>query len=569
MDIIVFLLVLSLLIFVHELGHFMAAKACNVYVDRFSIGMPPRVFGIRLGETDYCVGLLPIGGFVKMAGQEDAPLSEEEREEQYGHVPPERWFNRKPVWQRYIVTIAGPFMNLVLAVVLYGALAAVGSNVPESEIIPRIGEVVPGSPAAEAPLYAYEPDAAPEDYTGEPVARGWKTGDLIVSLDGDAIDNIGELAVTAILDGPEKSHNLVLERTALDGGTTRYFSRAAPRVLEGEEHPRFGVGTFETPVIGDVFPDTPGAAADLDPGDTIIGADGAVVDRDTFISKVEELPRGESMELVIETEAGDRRRVNLTPATIGRFTGMTWGPYIGPESDAQSERADEKPRVLYTTEAFEEETGLQRKDTIVQVNGEPATAAKFAKLERTHPGEVLEVTVERPAIAFGLIQDAKELHLELPVTPVRAIGVSLQARQVFHRTPPARVIPEAFRQSYLALEKVVLTIKALVSRTVSPRHLGGPVMIFDITTKAAEVGMPWLVRIVAFISINLAVFNLLPLPVLDGGLLVIHGVEAIRGKPLSAKFQERFQQAGLLLIIALMLFVTWNDIGRVISDLTP
>src|SRR6056297_2980426 len=125
MDIIVFLLVLSLLIFVHELGHFMAAKACNVYVDRFSIGMPPRVFGIRLGETDYCVGLLPIGGFVKMAGQEDAPLSEEEREEQYGHVPPERWFNRKPVWQRYIVTIAGPFMNLVLAVVLYGALAAV------------------------------------------------------------------------------------------------------------------------------------------------------------------------------------------------------------------------------------------------------------------------------------------------------------------------------------------------------------------------------------------------------------------------------------------------------------
>mgnify|MGYP006280672013 CR=1 FL=1 len=567
MDIIVFLLVLSLLIFVHELGHFLAAKACNVYVDRFSIGMPPRVFGVRLGETDYCVGLLPIGGFVKMAGQEDAPLSEEEREEQYGHVPPERWFNRKPVWQRYIVTIAGPFMNLVLAVVLYGALAAAGSNVPESEIIPRIGEVVPDSPAAEAPLYVHEPEKSPEDYTGEPDARGWETGDLIVSLDGRAIDNIGELAVTAILDGPGTPHNLVLERTTLDGETTRYFSRAAPQVLEGEEHPRFGVGTFETAVIGDVFPGKPGAAAGLDEGDAILGAGGEIVDRDTFISKVEDLPKSESMVLTLETAEGKRREVTLTPATIGRFTGMTWGPYVGPGED--TEAVQEPPRVLATTETFENETGIQRKDVIVEINGEPATAAKLAEMERNRPGEVLEVTVQRPAIAFGLLQEAKELTLELPVSPVRAIGVSLQVREVFHRTPPAQVIPEAFRQSYMALEKTVLTVKALISRTVSPKHIGGPVMIFDITTKAAEIGFSWLVRIVAFISINLAVFNLLPLPVLDGGLLVIHGVEAIRGKPLSQKFQERFQQAGLLLIIALMLFVTWNDIGRIINDLTP
>ncbi len=564
---VIFILVLSLLIFVHELGHFLGAKACNIYVDRFSIGMPPRIFGIRVGETDYCVGLLPIGGFVKMAGQEDAPLSEEEREEQYGHVPPERWFNRKPVWQRYIVTIAGPFMNLVLAVVLYGALAAVGSEVPESEIIPRIGEVTPDSPASEAPLWIHEPDAQPEDYTGEPVLRGWQTGDLIVALDGRPIDNIGELAVTAILDGPGTPHNLVLERTALDGTTTRYFSRAAPQVLEGEEHPRFGVGTFDTAVIGDVFAGTPGKAAGLQEGDAIIGADGKVVDRDTFIRKVEKLPEGESMQLTLETEEGGRREVTLTPATIGRFTGMTWAPYIAPGEE--TEEADEPPRVLYVTEEFEEETGLQRKDVIVEIDGEPATAARLAELERTRPGEVLEVKVQRPAVAFGLIQDARELALELPVTPVRAIGVSLEIRQLFHRTPAAQVIPEAFRQSYMALEKTLLTIKALVSRTVSPRHIGGPVMIFDITTKAAEVGFTWLVRIVAFISINLAVFNLLPLPVLDGGLLVIHGIEAIRRKPLSAKFQERFQQVGLLLIIALMLFVTWNDIGRLITDITP
>ena len=84
--------------------------------------MPPRIFGIKIGETDYCIGALPLGGFVKMAGQEDSPMNDEEREKEYGHVPPERWFNKKPVWQRYIIIIAGPFMNLVLAVFLYGVV---------------------------------------------------------------------------------------------------------------------------------------------------------------------------------------------------------------------------------------------------------------------------------------------------------------------------------------------------------------------------------------------------------------------------------------------------------------
>ncbi|GAG17799.1 unnamed protein product, partial [marine sediment metagenome] len=154
MDIIIFLLVLGLLIFVHELGHFVAAKACGIYCCRFSLGMPPRLFGFTIGETDYCVGAIPVGGYVKMAGQEDAPLSEEEREREYGHVPSDRWFNNKPAWQRCVVLVAGPLMNLVLAIVLYALVAATGAEVMEIQVDSRIGEVVPGSPAAQAPMYA-------------------------------------------------------------------------------------------------------------------------------------------------------------------------------------------------------------------------------------------------------------------------------------------------------------------------------------------------------------------------------------------------------------------------------
>src|SRR5512147_1887991 len=98
LGILIFLAVLSTLVFWHELGHFIAAKVCGIYVDQFSIGMPPRLFGVKIGETDYCVSALPIGGYVKMAGQEDAPRSAEEREKEYAHVPPHRFYNNKPVW---------------------------------------------------------------------------------------------------------------------------------------------------------------------------------------------------------------------------------------------------------------------------------------------------------------------------------------------------------------------------------------------------------------------------------------------------------------------------------------
>ncbi|MCC6142238.1 MAG: site-2 protease family protein, partial [Candidatus Hydrogenedentes bacterium] len=256
-SVLVFLLVLSVLVFVHELGHFLAAKACNIYVDRFSLGMPPRVAGFRWGETDYCISALPIGGYVKMAGQEDAPLTEEEREQEYGNVPPDRWFNNKPVWQRFIVILAGPFMNIVLAVALYALLAAVGADVPEFEVEARIGQVEPDSPAATAPLYVYEENARLSTYTGDPDAVGWKTGDRILTLDGRAVDNLGDLAIGAILGGEDQAHQVLIERVNEDETTTRYVSSLKPAIIGEEENPRFGVAPFDTAQVGEVLPDSP------------------------------------------------------------------------------------------------------------------------------------------------------------------------------------------------------------------------------------------------------------------------------------------------------------------------
>jgi len=225
--------------------------------------------------------------------------------------------------------------------------------------------------------------------------------------------------------------------------------------------------------------------------------------------------------------------------------------------------------VLDVTKEFQDKTGIRRRDMITEVDGQPATAALLDKWERENPGKELHIKVRRPAILFGLLQRAAELELSLPSEPVRAIGVVLERKLVFHRSPISQWIPEGFRQCDRALDLTLSTVKALIWRDVSPKEIGGPLMIAGVITKAAHGGIFWLLKFTAFISVNLCVVNLLPLPMLDGGLLVVHGYEGLRGKPLSVRVQERYQQLGLLFIVVMMLFVTWNDIWRWVDSIRP
>jgi RIP metalloprotease RseP len=228
------------------------------------------------------------------------------------------------------------------------------------------------------------------------------------------------------------------------------------------------------------------------------------------------------------------------------------------------------PPVVFSIEdSVADETGLKCEDIIVEVDGQPATAAVLGHLAQTRMGEQLELTVERPAIAWGILRDEEELTASLPVHEAGEVGVVLTTKYVFHRVPAAQVVPEAFRLGYQALARTMKTLWLLITGTLSPRDLGGPVMIFQVTTEAARLGYSWLIEITAFISINLCVFNLLPLPVLDGGHLAIMGLEAVRRKPIAPKVLERVQQFGLLFILALLLFITVNDITRVVTKMLP
>ncbi len=560
-SIFVFIIVLSILVFVHELGHFVSAKLCNIYVDQFSIGMPPRLFGIKIGETDYCIGALPIGGYVKMAGQEDVPLDEKEREETYGHVPQERWFKFRPLWQKYIVIVSGPFMNFVLAIIIYIILVSKGTLMPEMEVDSKIGKVEEKSPAVTAPLFTYiENKTERRDYPEQPEEIGWKTGDRIISINGNPIRKFSDLFINATLGGSSDEHKVILEREYIDGSKKRYISFVKPEIIEGSELPRYGVAPFYSALITEVMKDMPAEKVGLQKGDIILYANGISVDRTTFVELTEKANENQPISLLVERN-GAKVKLDVVPITVGRLRGINF---------VETTYSDKKGLLILDIEPeLQKKIGLRRKDIITKINGEYFSIERLHQFEREHPGETIDIEVYRPPVIFGLLEKSSTLQLKLTLDPVRAIGVALGEKLVKVNYPVSRWLPEAFKRSYDDLKQTVLVLKGLIVGSVSPKVLGGPIMIFDATSKAASMGIDWLLGLMALVSVNLAVVNLLPIPILDGSLVMILTIEALRRKPLSPKLQERFQQLGFVIIVLLLILVSWNDIRRILTDIIP
>jgi len=645
-DILVFLLVLGVLVFVHEAGHFIAAKMCGVYVDRFSLGMPPRIFGFKWGDTDYCIGLLPIGGYVKMAGQEDAPLSEEERESTYGHVPPEQWYNNKSKLQRSFILFAGPFMNLVLAFLIYAGMGAFGQDMEKINVETRIGAIQPESPATTAAMYL-TPAGEKADFSGDPDGIGWNTGDRIISINQEPVDTFQDIIVHAVL-GKGEDATVEIERLDSDGVSHRYLSLIEPKFLDPEDPiTRFGIEVYSAALVSHVLPDSPAAKHGLQAEDIILSAEGNYVDSDSFSLLIQDLSPEQKVNLVVLRD-GEKIDRELTTRQDGVFKDVLFSvsskPEIGiPDSapleivikdksfnnvhsistgewihsldgvdaigstlrrilnknpqeevmvDVSSEKdgethavtmtaenlvraltgfdPDEQPSVAYVRDKkFTKETGLQRKDVLLELDGQPATAALLKKIQDSRIGETIPVKVKRPAMFFGLVQKEEIIEGTLTVSPIQQIGVVFGREMIFHKEKPANVVPYAWNECKKRTKEIGVVLKNLITGNLSPKLLGGPVMIYEVTTATARMGLYELLSTVAMISVNLAIFNLLPLPVLDGGQLTFIGIEAIRRRPVSIAIQERVQQFGVIFIIGLMVMVTFNDVSRIVERWLP
>jgi regulator of sigma E protease len=430
-----FLFVLGVLVFVHELGHFLAARRLGVRVLTFSLGFGPKLLKFRRGDTEYCVSAIPLGGYVKMAGETpDDPRTGSPDE-----------FMSKTKWERFQVLIMGPVMNIVLAVVVMAVVLAQGAEVPVyQDQPPVVGGVESGSPAEQA---------------------GIQGGDLIVDVAGRAVDTWEDLFL-AIGTRPDRDVALTLRR---EGQTRSVTVRPVPET-------RYEIGTIGVlpninPIVASVIAGEPAERAGLLAGDLVLAVDGERMVTRTHLVDTISRNGGQEIALTIERE-GRELIIRATPAL----------------------RGDRGLLGIYVTEPTRSFT--------------------------PGPFEAVKLSVERNIEFSGLIFQ---------------------------------------------------TLGGLFIGETSPRQLMGPVAIAQLSGESAEAGWIALFSLMASISLNLGLLNLLPIPVLDGGHILIIALEGVARRDFSMAVKEKMLLAGFVLLMTLMVTVIYNDLTRIswIENLMP
>ena len=544
-------LLLGGLIFVHELGHFLAAKALGVKVVKFSIGFGPRLLGFRRGETEYRLSLLPLGGYVKMAGDEPgAELAPEDRG---------RGFLEAPPWKRFVIAFAGPAANLLFPVVIYFALAMAqnGSPVPG----PVLGTIMPGSAAERA---------------------GLRAGDRVVSI---AVPGKPEVPIRYFSDLRQQVAPRARER--IDFTVERDGARLVVPVVPSAEKESNPVETVTRGVIGVspawpsavVAPAAPGAAGALEPFDLVVKAGGRPVRNLGDLDRVLREAPCAPVDLEVVREAP----VGAPGVAISSYRPVALGG-VPTCADGRPTFRPADPLVSTTVAAVTPGSpaaaaGLRRGDVITAVNGKPVRS--FRELNQLS-AEFLSGTPVRLELEGGrtteLVPADQEYVDEMTRETRRRVTLGffpdqrglVDARALVAQEVPLDVgVGEALRNAVGHLTEVVrltvLGIARIVQGEISFKTVGGPIMLFQIAAQAAQEGWSSFLFKMALISVNLGLMNLLPIPVLDGGHIVATAVEAATRRPLSLRTREIANMVGLLLLVFLMIFVFKNDLVRLMG----
>jgi regulator of sigma E protease len=441
-----FIVVIGVLILIHEWGHFIVARLTGVGVERFSIGFGPVLLRWRGKETEYCLSVIPMGGYVKMMGEE-SPL------EGGAALPydPAKAFSLKPLWARFLIVFAGPGMNFVLAAVIFSVVLAT---------------------------------------VGRPV---WPA------------------------------------------------------------------------VIGRVAPDSPGAAAGLQTGDTVASANGRRIAHWEDLDRAVATSSGRPLRLTV-ARSGAVREVSVTPRLteardpIFKDTHQTWEIGVGPQLLPQIGSVNSGSPA--------EKAGLKSGDVVVAVAAQPVfTPEELMQGIQRRAGQTFEVTVEREGKRLPLTVTAnavKEKNAAGEDVEVGRIGVGIVTRTVnYEAYPPHKAVWYGTVKTW---DMTTLTAKGLwkiVSRQIDSSNIGGPIQIASEAGRQAKEGPASLALFTAIISVNLALLNLLPVPMLDGGHLFFFVIEGVMGRPLSLRKREAAQQLGFVLLMLLMVYALYNDLVRI------
>lgn len=593
---------IGLVIFVHELGHYLAARWCGVRVETFSLGFGPRLLGVRIGPTDYQVALVPLGGFCRMAGEE----------RRLDGLPPEPdELPAKSVGARFFIYSGGVLMNMLFGLVVFPILFQVG--VPFTR--PIVGDTVPGGSAWRAGL--------PE-------------GHEIVSVNGSQVFEFEHLFTEVALGDPRRA--TVLTRDPDTGAEHAY--ELVPERDEDEGFSTIGVrpdierADDGTPLLR-VREDSPAARAGLRTGDGLV----EVLSGLPGMSPAEQLSllmsRSQALELSVRGATGELRRVSiqpelspdLQPPRVGiaplvnqvvalRRSAHDSGLRLEPEDRLLSVNglaivgtgdltrallaADGPLRVRVRRGATELELAgpsLTRAQALALSDDIALAADEAATVVVVQPDEAAEragLRTQDEVLAIDGVevhvwQDVKRLveqagrdkrpaqfrvrrpgapdHLSFQVAPearpIPDYGLSLRQAEYIYRSesfPAALVF--GVRYSWRFLEDSWLTLKRMLTRDVSPKNVGGIITISAVSYGLTEAGWIKFLFFLCLVSINLAFLNVLPIPVLDGGHLFFLIIEKLKGSPVSNRVLGTSQAVGVVLLLSLMVYVTYNDLVR-------
>jgi regulator of sigma E protease len=430
-SILAFVFVLGVLIFVHELGHFLMARRIGVRVLTFSLGFGPKLIGLRRGDTEYCISAVPLGGYVKMAGENPNSVRTGASDE----------FLSKSKWQRFQVLIMGPVMNLVVAVAVMAAVLYHGVPAPAfMQQPPLVGKILDKSVMKPA---------------------GLQSGDLILSVDGDRVTTWEDFLNT--MATKSRRHVAVtveragthLDITFVPVGTGRYD-------IVDIDH--LDILPVLHPQITSLQPETPAVQAGLRAGDVVLAADG-------------------------ERPVTNKRLLEIIRANEG----------------------------------------------------------KAIPIEITRDAQILQVAVV-PRTINGTIQ----------------IGADVSAFEIRTIKPGIwGALKMSLDQNWAWAKMIAQTVGGLFTHHTSVKQLMGPVAIADMAGMAAALGMQQLFSLMAMISLNLGLLNLMPIPVLDGGHIAILALEGVSKRDFSMQVKKKMLLAGFVLLLMLMGTVIYNDLTRI------
>jgi len=547
-----FFILLGILIFVHELGHFLVAKFFGVRVEVFSMGFGKRIFQYKKGDTNYCISLIPLGGYVKMFGDDpNAEVPVEERKYAFLH---------KPIPQRFAIVLAGPLMNLFFAVFIFSAIAAIGENVSG----PWVGDIAPQTEAYKA---------------------GFRSGDKVLSVNGEdtaswnmvqkAVEGSGGKVIQVKVERKGEAQPLAFEASVGFGENENLFAAARqvgqiPGLTSESRSTMIGISDTKSPAGAAGVPGIAYLSAvngkkvhawrDLDEvfKDAVKPGAGSVT---LELQKDIEKPEGPDNVLSVNVKLPDNYSEQKDPvAALGIEPAELYIYSVKKDSPA-------------------DHAGILAKDKVLRVGGEPVTAWNdvLNRVKNFDPStDGMDFTVLRNG-------EEKTLHVKPEMTTIPPSKTGMEEHRytigivsgffpsgpepVFYRlTNPADILHHGIVETGNWTEFVVYSLVRMFQGEVSPKNLGGVITIGRVASQSFAAGMTVFMRMMGLISINLFLLNLLPVPILDGGHLVFYSIEAVKGAPLSMRKMEIAQQVGLMLLMFLMAFAFFNDITNLFTN---